>query len=602
MSLPPLNVKIGADTSGLERNLTRTQRTMRRFALGAAGALAAVGTALAAMTARSMQNIDALTKQARSLGLTTSALQAMSLVAQEAGVSSQKLTASLGLMQRQIIELERGSATATRAFDSLGLSINDLQGLSPDEQFRKIAEALNQVEDPALRTATAMEVFGRSGRDVINMLGDYGAKVDEAKAFQDRFNISVSEIDARNIEAANDAMGRVREAFGGVGNTLASRFAPQVKGASDALLALAGVLVDKATPAEKDFWEETDRVAASAKAADGSVAGLEGAFGKVGAAALKTAGEIAKANKEIDEFFRLAKEGDFLSPEQIEVMSGAAGWRTAAESIAETRARIAALIREPSIKLYDTVVRDAEPGTPRPRRRGVDDFDDLNTPVPSIGGGGAVADQMTGRLEALMAGLQTEDELIAEWYEQGHQTLLDARAQGLLSEQEYMEQREKLEEEHQRRLNGIREAGAMTGLDATKSIFGSLLSAAQSGGDRLIGLQKGISAALAAINVYEGITKALSGKFPANLVAAAQVAAQGFAAISQMQSVSRGSTGSGAATAGGGAASAGATQQFNISFQGEAIRTDVARSGLRELFGMIEEGQRQGFQIRGSVA
>lgn len=209
---------------------------------------------------------------------------------------------------------------------------------------------------------------------------------------------------------------------------------------------------------------------------------------------------------------------------------------------------------------------------------------------------------MTGRLEALMAGLQTEDELIAEWYDQGHQTLLDARAQGLLSEQEYMEHREKLEEEHQRRLNSIREAGAMTGLDATKSIFGSLLSAAQSGGDRLIGLQKGISAALAAINVYEGITKALTLPFPQSLVAAAQVAAQGFAAISQMQSVSRGSTGSGAATAGGGAASAGATQQFNISFQGEAIRTDVARSGLRELFGMIEEGQRQGFQIRGSVA
>ena len=155
MSLPPLKQIITADTSQFEAGLFGAQRSLRTFAVAGAAGIAAVGTALAAMTRRSMQNIDAMTKQARSVGLTTRALQAMSLVANEAGVSTQSLTQSLGLMQRQIVELERGSATAVRAFDGLGLSIRDLQGLSPDEQFRKIADALNRIEDPAKRTTAA---------------------------------------------------------------------------------------------------------------------------------------------------------------------------------------------------------------------------------------------------------------------------------------------------------------------------------------------------------------------------------------------------------------------------------------------------------------
>jgi DNA-binding phage protein len=159
MSLPPLRQVVTADTGQFDRALGNATSSLRRFA-GPAGLALAAG-AIATMTARSMQNVDALTKQARSLGLTTRAFQAMSLVAKEAGVSSGQLSQSLGLMQRQIIELERGTKASTEAFGQLGLSLRDLQGLSPDQQFERIAASLSRIEDPARRTATAMQIFGR---------------------------------------------------------------------------------------------------------------------------------------------------------------------------------------------------------------------------------------------------------------------------------------------------------------------------------------------------------------------------------------------------------------------------------------------------------
>jgi hypothetical protein len=240
MALPDLKVKIGAETDDLDKALSKSQANLARFAKVGAVAIAAAGTALIALTKSSLANVDALTKQARSLGLTTAAFQRMTMVAGEAGVESGKLSSMLGLMQRNIVELQQGTKLQTDAFGKLGLSIKDLQGLSPDEQFAKIAASLDAVKDPAEKTALAMEVFGRSGKDAINMLSDYSAKAANAAKFQNDFGIAVSQFDAEMIEAANDAFGRIAMALGGLGNIMAANVAPAIIALSNGFLELVG--------------------------------------------------------------------------------------------------------------------------------------------------------------------------------------------------------------------------------------------------------------------------------------------------------------------------------------------------------------------------
>lgn len=263
MSIPAVTVPIRADTSGLDSGLASAEGRLRSFAsglmtpLGAAKALgAAVGAVtvgLIALTKSSLSNIDNMTKQARTLGLTAKALQSMSLVAEEAAVSAGQLSSMLGLMQRNITELGRGSAAQVKAFEALGVSIGDLEGLSADQQFQKIASALNGITDPAARTAAAMDVFGRSGRAAINMLDGYAAKVEDAANFQERFGIAVDQTDAEQIESANDALGRMWSVLTGIGNVLAAKVAPILKGFADTVIFLA----DKALP---DFRGEIGTV------------------------------------------------------------------------------------------------------------------------------------------------------------------------------------------------------------------------------------------------------------------------------------------------------------------------------------------------------
>jgi hypothetical protein len=113
-----------------------------------------------------------------------------------------------------------------------------LQGLSPDQHFERIAAALSAVEDPAQKTALAMEVFGRSGREAINMLNGYTDALDDARRFQEAFGIAVGQDAAEAIERANDAVGRLSMGFRGLGNLLAAEAAPRVEAFANRMIDL----------------------------------------------------------------------------------------------------------------------------------------------------------------------------------------------------------------------------------------------------------------------------------------------------------------------------------------------------------------------------
>lgn len=256
MSLPPIVAKITADTSGLDRGLDGAKAKLGMFSkagVAAGAAVAALAVGMVALTRASMANIDALAKQARSLGLTVSAFQKMSLVANEAGVETGKLTSMLGLMQRNIEGLAQGTAAQTEAFGRLGLAVSDLQGLTADEQFERIAVALDGIADPAQKTALAMDVFGRSGREAINMLSGYSEAVANAADFNAKFGIAVSQATADGVERANDAVGRLGMVFEGLGNRMAGFVAGPVEATANGLISIAEAIFGVRTNVEEFF-------------------------------------------------------------------------------------------------------------------------------------------------------------------------------------------------------------------------------------------------------------------------------------------------------------------------------------------------------------
>lgn len=243
-TIAELVAKFTGDTSGLENATSKAGKTIAGFAKTAA---TAAGVAAAAFGALALKQIDVVSKNsdlAKSLGVSYSALSNMSLIANEAGVEINALGASLVFMQRKIVEAVSGSEQAQEAFNALGLSASDLFALSPDEQFAAIAEKISLIENPALRTATAMEIFGKAGKGLVTIFEDYGIKAQDATKFNDKFNISLSEVDAAKVDEAGDAMGRIGLAMQGLATQLTVSISP-------ALTKMSQQIIDMLPSAEK---------------------------------------------------------------------------------------------------------------------------------------------------------------------------------------------------------------------------------------------------------------------------------------------------------------------------------------------------------------
>lgn len=78
-------------------------------------------------------------------------------------VSMEELGATTGHMDSFLQQAANGSAEASQALNLLGLSFQDLQGMTNDERIRRFADALNNVADAAQRGALQRQIFGRGG-------------------------------------------------------------------------------------------------------------------------------------------------------------------------------------------------------------------------------------------------------------------------------------------------------------------------------------------------------------------------------------------------------------------------------------------------------
>jgi len=152
-----------------------------------------------------------LSKASQRTGVRTEELSALAYAAEQTGGSVQDLTGALGSMRTNITGAMTGSQGAIDALSKIGLSVRQLRGLSPDEQFRVIADQLSKISDPGLRAAAATGIFGGSAEKLLPLLtkGAKGIRAFEAEA--KALGVTMSTEDA---QAAEELAGTLRQLWG----------------------------------------------------------------------------------------------------------------------------------------------------------------------------------------------------------------------------------------------------------------------------------------------------------------------------------------------------------------------------------------------------
>lgn len=185
------NIKAGLDA--LQRELNETgaagESAGKRIDAGlgglgtsaarAAAALTAAGAAFGAvLVKKSIDAADATGVLAGKLDTTTEALSRLQYAAKLSDVSGSTLEASMKKLARSVTEAASGTGKAADAFAVLKLNAEDLLKLPADEQFGKIADALNRVENQGQKATLTQMIFGKSASDLLPLVAEGSAGID----------------------------------------------------------------------------------------------------------------------------------------------------------------------------------------------------------------------------------------------------------------------------------------------------------------------------------------------------------------------------------------------------------------------------------------
>lgn len=220
----------------LTAGLRRAQKQLEAFGAGLRSIgtrLAGIGVAAAAGllgTAKVFSEMgDVLDKMSIRTGVSVEALSELGYAAELSGADLEALEAGVRIMQRTLGEAAQGTSTAVEALDRLGLSAAQLAGLSPEQQFKVLADRISKVSDPTLRAAIAMEVFGKAGTKLLPLMADGAAGIEAMQEEARRLGLTVSTETARDAAQLNDALGTLWKVLKQGVFTIGGALAPLLK-------------------------------------------------------------------------------------------------------------------------------------------------------------------------------------------------------------------------------------------------------------------------------------------------------------------------------------------------------------------------------------
>lgn len=195
-----------------------------------AGVAAASAAAFAGVVAAVKSAVDAggeLNDMMARTGAAGKGLVIMQRAFENAGMAASQVPQALNKMQKALAGVNEEGQPTNEAFAKLGLSISELLTLDPVEAFKQTAEAISSIQDPAQRTAIAMELFGKSGGEMLAVLTDpaaFSGAAEQVGSLGDTLAANAAQLDA-----VGDAFGALDTKVQQIGAEVAVALLPQLE-------------------------------------------------------------------------------------------------------------------------------------------------------------------------------------------------------------------------------------------------------------------------------------------------------------------------------------------------------------------------------------
>lgn len=199
-TIASLIIDVAANTANLQRDVQQINSSLDGITSAAgkmAGALGisfSIGSVVAfarevASFASDMEDASAKT------GIGVEQLQALNYAAVGAGVSIDQIAGAMGRLSKGLVD---GDSGAARGVERLGLNVQELLNMDPAEAFLEISERIAGIENPMRQSAAAIEIFGKSGAELLP------AMKEDLRGLMEQANATGSVMDRELIRKAGE--------------------------------------------------------------------------------------------------------------------------------------------------------------------------------------------------------------------------------------------------------------------------------------------------------------------------------------------------------------------------------------------------------------
>jgi hypothetical protein len=196
---------------------------------GALGALAPAVTigGITALAMKSLEAADAMNDLSQSTGVSVESLSKFRKAAAMSGTDIDSVAKNLSKLSKTLYEGKADSALAT-----LGLSARDASGelKSADTVMLEVANRFKAMPDGIEKTALSMQLFGRSGAEMVPLLNMGGDAIEKMGG-------KMTTAFAQKADEYNDKLAMIQGKIGGMATSLTIALIPALDAVASAVLA-----------------------------------------------------------------------------------------------------------------------------------------------------------------------------------------------------------------------------------------------------------------------------------------------------------------------------------------------------------------------------
>lgn len=229
-------------TWGLDEANKKLDKSMKSLAVGAAAAV----TALVKFSVDAAATADDLKTLSAQTGLTTTEIQRLQYASEFVDVSFDTMSSSITKLESNMNKARNGSKEMTEAFRKLHVRVTDNNGQLKDanDLFLEIIDKLGTVKNETERDALAMQIFGKSAKDLNPLIQAGSQELKKLGDEAERTGKIMSEEDVEAGASMSDSLQRLNASVQAVKNGLGQALMPVLQTFADILSSIDPKVVE----------------------------------------------------------------------------------------------------------------------------------------------------------------------------------------------------------------------------------------------------------------------------------------------------------------------------------------------------------------------